>query len=627
MRRALLIATDTYRDPTFGALRAPRLDAAELDVVLSDPAIGGFDTEVLVNEPVQHLRERIETVLGQAGHDDLVLLYLSGHGVKARLGDLHFVTTDTRHTVLATTSLDAAFVRRQIDDSLAGQVVVWLDCCYGGAFPSGMLPRATEDVDVVQQLAEGRGCVVMTASTHIQYAYEPVGDHVDDRAEPSVFTKAIIDGLRTGDADLDHDGEISARDLYGYVHDRVRRANPDQTPTSSGTLSGDLRIAYAGTPLPSGLPDELRRLLRSPEDGFRRAGLRILDDRAQAGDQTSLAALRALAEGADQVLAAAAQDILTARTTPAPPAAPRPNTTTTIEDETGQAIRTVLRRSAPEFSAQGVVGHGHLRAVFSHDSSMLAAGRRMRRTDGWRTIFELPPYTEFRAFSPDDRLVVAFNHTELIVFRTATWEQVASIRFSGAVDQVGFNHDGTLLAVTSRNTTMIFQAIGDRWQHLDEPVFREVRDVRFCPDTPRLVVATVDGRIELRDTATWTRLGSTTLVDARVTALRFGSLLAAASKKTVTVWRTDTWEVVSSAQLDESGYHGPVAFGPELDVLICRGWHGIQIRNVADQREDPDRPVVARAEREQAVPGRGLAVRLDPEGERGVGLGAGPQGR
>ncbi|WP_157620510.1 caspase family protein [Saccharothrix sp. NRRL B-16348] len=360
MRRALLIATDTYRDPTFGALRAPRLDAAELDAVLSDPAIGDFTTEVLVNEPVQHLRERIETVLGEAGHDDLVLLYLSGHGVKARLGDLHFVTTDTRHTVLATTSLDAAFVRRQIDDSLAGQVVVWLDCCYGGAFPSGMLPRATEDVDVVQQLAEGRGCAVMTASTHIQYAYEPVGDHVDDRAEPSVFTKAIIDGLRTGDADLDHDGEISARDLYGYVHDRVRRTNPDQTPTSSGTLSGDLRIAYAGTPLPPGLPDELRRLLRSPEDGFRRAGLRILHERAHSGDQVSLAVLHALRGSADQLLSASAQEALTPRTTPRPdpPAAPHPNSGTTIEDETGQAIRTILRRSVPEFSAQGVVGHG-----------------------------------------------------------------------------------------------------------------------------------------------------------------------------------------------------------------------------------------------------------------------------
>ncbi|PSL53645.1 putative caspase-like protein [Saccharothrix carnea] len=579
MRRALLIATDTYRDPTFGALRAPRLDATELDMVLSDPAIGDFATEVLVNEPVQHLRERIETVLGQARHDDLVLLYLSGHGVKARLGDLHFVTTDTRHTVLATTSLDAAFVRRQIDDSLAGQVVVWLDCCYGGAFPSGMLPRATEDVDVVQQLVEGRGCAVMTASTHIQYAYEPVGDHVDDRAEPSVFTKAIIDGLRTGDADLDHDGEISALDLYRYVYDRVRRTNPDQTPTSSGTLSGDLRIAYAGTPLPPGLPDELRRLLRSPKAGFRRAGLRILRELAQEGDQVSLAALRVLEKSVSQVPPAA-------RKTPPRPAAatappPGPITPPPLAVLADQPIRTVLRRSVPEFDANGVVGRANRRVVFSHDSSMLAAGKWVRSTQGWRAIFELTDGV-FRAFSPDDRLVAVSSYQRLTVFSTETWTAVASVTVAGYVDRVGFNHDGTLLAVTSRGATKIFQSVGDRWQALDEPVFRDLRDVRFCPDTPRLLVATDDERIDLWNTTTWTRIGSTDLPGVRVVALKYGLLLAAASKKTVRVWRADTWEVVSSAELDESRFLGPVAFGPELNVLICRGWHGVELRSVAD---------------------------------------------
>ncbi|WP_157620513.1 hypothetical protein [Saccharothrix sp. NRRL B-16348] len=47
------------------------------------------------------------------------------------------------------------------------------------------------------------------------------------------------------------------------------------------------------------------------------------------------------------------------------------------------------------------------------------------------------------------------------------------------------------------------------------------------------------------------------------------------------VWRTDTWEVVNSAQL-ESSLYGPVAFGPELDVLICRGRQGVELRGVAD---------------------------------------------
>ncbi|MFD0204977.1 MULTISPECIES: caspase, EACC1-associated type [Saccharothrix] len=627
MRRALLIATDTYRDPTFGALRAPRLDAAELDAVLSDPAIGGFDTEVLVNEPVQQVRERVETVLGQAGRDDLVLLYLSGHGVKARLGDLHFVTTDTRRTVLATTSLDAAFVRRQIDDSLAGQVVVWLDCCYGGAFPSGMLPRATEDVDVVQQLTEGRGCAVMTASTHIQYAYEPVGEHVDDRAEPSVFTKAIIDGLRTGDADLDHDGEISVRDLYGYVYDRVRRTNPDQTPTSSGTLSGDLRIAYAGTPLPAGLPDELRRLLRSPEDGFRRAGLRILDDRAQAGDPISLAALRALEERADHALSpspgtsarpATATTPAPAATMPAPAAPAPPDSGPPATEEAGRLIRMLLRRTAPEFHASGVVGRGHSRVVFSHDSSMLAAGTRVWSTDGWRTIFDLPhDHVGILAFSPDDRLVVVSGSGRLTLFRTATWEPLAAIPFTEPVDHVGFDHDGTLLAVTAQRTTTIFHATGEHWQALDEPRFRAVRDARFCPDTPRLVVATDDGRIELWDTRTWTRLGSTTLRGVRVAAVRYGLVLAAASADTVAVWRTDTWEMAASARLGDPTHLGPVAFGPELNVLICDGWHGLELRGVDDGKTYQ---TIASTVRSPVLSGdRRFLAGLAPQGSRRKG--------
>ncbi|MFE2753584.1 caspase family protein [Actinosynnema sp. NPDC059335] len=635
MRRALLIATDTYRDPTFGALRAPRLDAAELDTVLSDPAIGGFTTEVLVNEPVQHLRERIETVLGQAGRDDLVLLYLSGHGVKARLGDLHFVTTDTRHTVLATTSLDAAFVRRQIDDSLAGRVVVWLDCCYGGAFPSGMLPRATEDVDVVQQLTEeGRGCVVMTASTHIQYAYEPVGDHVEDRAEPSVFTKAIIDGLRTGAADLDHDGEIGARDLYRYVYDHVRRTNPDQTPTSSGTLSGDVRIAYAGTPLPAELAPELRRLLRSSDEGFRRAGLRILDDRARTGDQVSLTALRALADGVDRDLSAAARELLAPEAAPAAPpqtsdggavvGAPEPHTvpgtpaTTTPRHHPrphpsraagaaapvpapegpppprgpaprpgrppwpGGDLRPLLRRPVPKFDARGVAGSGHLRVVFSNDSSMLGTGAVVRSTNRWQPVFELPRYAEVRAFSPDNRLVVAAEGAGLAVYRTSTWDEVARVFTTGRSEQVCFNHDGTMLAVRSGGTVTLFQDAGDGWRALTEPVFHDVRDTRFCPDTPRLVVATDDGRVELWDTTNWTRLGSTALDDVRVTGLRYGALLAAASKRVVTVWRADTWEVVGSARLDGASFTGPVGFGPGLDVLICRGWDGLELRGVVD---------------------------------------------
>ncbi|MEV0680177.1 caspase family protein [Actinosynnema sp. NPDC050436] len=324
MRTALLIATDTYADPAFSALASPEHDAVELDRVLSDPSIGEFTTEVLVNRPVELLRTRLESVFTNAGWDDFLLLYLSGHGVKDRTGRLFFPVRDTRAGLLGSSALDARFVRDLVNHSRARQVVVLLDCCYGGAFPSGMLPRAAGNVDVVDQLdggAGGSGCVVMTAATHIQYAFEP-GGRRDGDPEPSVFTKAVVDGLRTGDAALDGDGEITARELYGYVYERVRRESPDQTPTSSGTISGELRIAHAGASLPGGVPDELRRLLRSADPALRRLGARELGARAAAGDHAAAVAMRLLASGTNPDLAKVAREVLTSSHEPLSDASP-----------------------------------------------------------------------------------------------------------------------------------------------------------------------------------------------------------------------------------------------------------------------------------------------------------------
>ncbi|XVV07423.1 hypothetical protein ACQPW3_19415 [Actinosynnema sp. CA-248983] len=119
-----------------------------------------------------------------------------------------------------------------------------------------------------------------------------------------------MDGLWTGAADLDGDGQITARDLYAYVYERLRRESPDQTPTTSGVVAVDLRIAHVGTPLPAGLPDELRRLVRSADPSLRAEEVRMLRTRAEAGDTVSAQALRLLAAGHDPELSAAASAAL-----------------------------------------------------------------------------------------------------------------------------------------------------------------------------------------------------------------------------------------------------------------------------------------------------------------------------
>ena len=84
--------------------------------------------------------------------------------------------------------------------------------------------------------------------------------------EPSLFTTALVEGLRTGEADRDLDGWISLDELYNYIHEAVTRVNPDQTPTKwAFDIAGDIRVARRGQPVTeaSELPTPLTESMAS----------------------------------------------------------------------------------------------------------------------------------------------------------------------------------------------------------------------------------------------------------------------------------------------------------------------------------------------------------------------------
>ncbi|CCH34939.1 caspase family protein [Actinosynnema sp. NPDC047251] len=561
MRTALIVATDTYADPTFGALRAPQHDAAELDRVLADPAIGAFSTELLVNTPFQRIRERIDEVFSRAGSDDLVLLYLSGHGVKDRTGKLHFAAGDTRRDLLPSTSVPAQFVREMIDHSPARKVVVWLDCCYGGAFPSGMLPRAAGSVDVVEQLDEGRGCAVMTASTHIQYAYEPDGV-VRGETEPSVFTKAIIEGLRTGAADADGDGEITAQELYDFVYRWVRRESPDQTPTRSGTVSGDLRIAYAGTPLPAGLPDEVRYLLRSNDPTLRSAGVRILVERA-ATDPIAEAALAVLTRNGSAEVAEAAQ----APVVPAPPIVRK-----AVPDE-----GLVLRHGA---ALDGSATH----VAFSPVDPVLATSDAIWDTTTWQRKTSLPPGIKHLAFSADGRLLAVDRSGGIEILSTWDWEVLVRIHRPARAGRLAFGHDGrTLLWWRPGGQVWTWTREDDQWLMSVDLGPEDVRAVAVSSGKPLAVLLTDRHELRLWDLEHRTPVGEGRRVDSGVRDVALspdGTLIATLSTRRPELRRASDLQGVRA--FDMTGHVlGSVGFSPSGRTLAISGMTGVHLWDVA----------------------------------------------
>ena len=238
-RQALLIATGEYENPALQRLRSPARDAAGLAEVLRDPRIGHFDVVQVIDRPHYEVTRSIEGFFLDRSRDDLLLLHVSCHGIKDDNGRLYFAAKDTDRRLLASTAISAAFVQDQMSRCRAKSIVVLLDCCYSGAF----LPGAKGDTAVhVNEVLSGHGRAILTATNRTEYAWE--GEHLSELLpEPSRFTGAIIDGLRTGDADRDQNGIITVPELYDYVYERTLAAGVRQRPQMWAEL--EYRVAVA----------------------------------------------------------------------------------------------------------------------------------------------------------------------------------------------------------------------------------------------------------------------------------------------------------------------------------------------------------------------------------------------
>jgi hypothetical protein len=289
-RLALLVATANYGDAGLAALRAPTSDVRSLGEVLRDDAIGGFEVRELIDRPTEELKKEIEAFFGAGRPKDLLMLYVSGHGVLSQNRRFYLATTTTALELLRSTAIEDSFVNDVMQQSRARSIVLVLDCCHSGAFGRGLVPKSALSVDVEHRF-EGRGRITLTASTELEYAFEEADpatgiNSLEPAAPGSLFTHSVVEGLRTGEADIDEDGHVSVDDLYDYVCRRVRERSPNQTPGMAGDVRG--QIVLARSPRRPELPPELAAAADSNLAGIREGAASELG-RLLAGSSGALA--------------------------------------------------------------------------------------------------------------------------------------------------------------------------------------------------------------------------------------------------------------------------------------------------------------------------------------------------
>lgn len=247
-RHALLLGNSEYQDSRLHQLALPEADVSGIQALFTDPSIGAFDdVKMLINPHWYEVRPAITRFFKSREREDLLVLFFAGHGVKDRDGRLYITFTDTDLDDLEGTAIPDSFVADQMDRSRAESQLLILDCCYSGAFGRdargglGTPVGIREIYTTVFENMSGAGKMILTATDAIQFAWE--GDEVRGTANNSLFTRALIQGIREGLADLDRMALLPLMSSIGIFAARYTRPIPTRShsfslaPASTGAIS------------------------------------------------------------------------------------------------------------------------------------------------------------------------------------------------------------------------------------------------------------------------------------------------------------------------------------------------------------------------------------------------------
>ncbi len=165
--------------------------------------------------------DAMTTHLGKAGPDDVVMIFVAGHGIKHRqTGSYYFVPSDADGDSLISRGLRMSDFEESIKilSQNVNKVIVAMDTCHSGAMQIGL--RGAESESLAEKLKAASGLYILAASKSGESSMEGKDFRIDGDKGHGVFTYALINGMR-GAANFDQDTYVSLNEVFHYVAKEV----------------------------------------------------------------------------------------------------------------------------------------------------------------------------------------------------------------------------------------------------------------------------------------------------------------------------------------------------------------------------------------------------------------------
>jgi len=172
--KGIFIGIDKYADSRIRELTGARRDALALWSLFKD-SIPQIDATLIDDNiaTLANVRRTLESLLGQAADDDVVVITFSGHGSHNH----RFAVYDSNLDDLDGTTMPMETLANLFRNSRAKAILCILDCCFSGGAPARVLENSPIPRDINSDLNSiaGQGRVLIAASNVNEPSYELPG--------------------------------------------------------------------------------------------------------------------------------------------------------------------------------------------------------------------------------------------------------------------------------------------------------------------------------------------------------------------------------------------------------------------------------------------------------------------